>query len=226
MPILDSHAKKVLYIHIPKTGGTSVEHLLRSYGGSLTLYSPRRAGLPCAPQHFHGEMLNELLGLNDDADDREHNFDFVFMTVRHPVSRLLSEYRHQRTMHQRRAADASKYRRLWAKNRPVADMLSFDHWCRYALMRCARDPFFSNNHLRPQVEFSVWDPVVYRLEDGLEPIRQRLDEILGSPGSLPREPRKLSTDRSGRLSDLRITTRRMIQSEYARDFSTFDYEFD
>ena len=98
MPILTTGTKRILYIHVPKTGGTSVEDLLRSYGGDLTLYSPRNAGLPCVAQHFHGEVLRELLGLGNSVGNRadEHGFDFIFMTVRHPISRLLSEYRHQR----------------------------------------------------------------------------------------------------------------------------------
>ena len=225
MPVLEVRNKKILYIHIPKTGGSSVENLLRSYGGDLTLYSPRRAGLPCVPQHFHGDILKELFGLESNNRNRDHSFDFIFMTVRHPISRLLSEYRHQRTMHRLRAATALRPAfELWPQNSPIADMMSFDHWCKYALLRARRDPFFSNNHLRPQVEFSVWDPAIYRLEDGLEPIRLQLDQIVGSPGSMPEDPKKSSIDRSGSTADLRSTTLRMIHSSYAGDFAAYGYK--
>ncbi|MFC3776438.1 sulfotransferase family 2 domain-containing protein [Mycolicibacterium holsaticum] len=226
MPVLTVGKKQILYIHVPKTGGTSVEHLLRSYGGSVTLHTTQRLTLPCTPQHFHGELLKQVLGSTSNAESREHNFDFVFMTVRHPILRLLSEYRHQRTMYRMRATVSPNSRRPKLRDGAITQWLSMDLWCRYALLRYSRDPFFSDNHLRPQVEFSIWNPVVYRLEDGLESIRARLDEILGIRGELPTEPQKVSNDRNGDPQSLKSSTRRLIQAHFARDFAEYGYQLD
>lgn len=230
MPVLTVRDKQILYIHVPKTGGTTVEHLLRSYGGSLWFYSPRRTGLPCTPQHFHGRLLKTVFSASGATDGREHAFDFVFMTVRHPISRLLSEYRYQRNLmshHEVGDERPELWRRVvGSRHSVVARTLSFDIWCRYALLRYSQNSTFLDNHLRPQVEFAAWNPVVYRLEDGLDTIRKQLDEVIGVPGSLPAERRKVSTACAGSPEELRPSTRRRIYDYYSRDFSAYGYGFD
>lgn len=214
MPVLTVGDKRILYIHVPKTGGTSVEDLLRSYGGSLSMYAPSRGALPCAPQHFHGKLLETIFGSQSEAEGYRHDFDFVFMTVRHPISRLLSEYRYQRSITVR------------LKKNPIAQALTFDLWCRYVLLRSSRNPFYSDNHLRPQADFAVWSPAIYRLEDGLDQIRKGLDSLIGVPGEWPSGPRKVSTDDAGTADGLRPSTRRLIQKCFARDFEAYNYPCD
>lgn len=224
MPVLTVRNKRILYIHVPKTGGTSVERLLESYGAGISMYHPLSAGFPCPPQHFHGDLLKRIFGMTGMQDGREHDFDFVFMTVRHPISRLRSEYRYQRTRSRAGKAGPRKPKKLWLTSRPVAEVLDFDHWCRYALWRYSRDPYFAANHLRPQVDFAIWNPVIYRLEDGIEPIKHRLDKLTGIRGDLPAEPQMVATDRGGKPDRLSRKARQLIRSYYARDFAEYGYE--
>lgn len=212
MPVLTVGSKRILYIHIPKTGGTTVENLLRSYNGNLSMYSPSRGALPCSPQHFHRELLEKVLGSpTTNGKGYDHDFDFVFMTVRHPETRLLSEYRYQRSISVR------------LKINPIAHSLPFDAWCRYVLWHTARNPLYSDNHVRPQVDFAVWDPVIYRLEDGLDEVQERLDSIIGAQGKWPAQPLKVSTNSAGNPGRLRASTRSLIRSFFSRDFDAFDY---
>lgn len=214
VPVLTVGDKRILYIHVPKTGGTSVEDLLRSYGGRLTMYAPSRGALPCSPQHFHGDLLQTLFGSRSDShvDNLQHDFDFVFMTVRHPMSRLLSEYRYQRSVSVRK------------KVNPIAHTLTFDLWSRYVLMRSKRNPYYSDNHIRPQFEFSVWNPTIFRLEDGLDAVRQRLDKVTGRESSWVARELKVSTNGAGHASRLRSDTRTLIHSYYSQDFDSYGYD--
>lgn len=211
MPVLTVGSKRILYIHVPKTGGTSVEDLLRSYGGRVSAYYPSRGVLPCTPQHFHRDLLLQIFGSPTVDKGIEHDFDFIFMTVRHPISRLLSEYRYQRS--------ATLSRKL----NPVARLLSFDLWCRYVLRRASRDPLYKDNHFRPQVDFAVWDPAVFRIEDGLDGIREKLDSLVGAKGTWPAKPHKVSTSNAGSEGKLHPGTRALIHTYYASDFENFNY---
>ncbi|WP_425003632.1 sulfotransferase family 2 domain-containing protein [Mycolicibacterium sp. S3B2] len=227
MPVLTVGGKNILYIHVPKTGGTSVEKLMRSYGGVLWSYSPRRKGLPCTPQHFHSELLATAFGATADESGREHPFDFVFMTVRHPVKRLLSEYRYQRTLGEESDIPLLlKDRFASARFSGPARMLSFDLWCRYAVARFGRNSYFADNHLRPQSDFDIWDASVFRLEDGLDAIRNRLDKVIGTPGCLPSEPSRKARHSAGDTNRLSSTTRKLIAKHFDNDFSRFQYRFD
>ena len=90
MPIFVSPAGdlKVLFVHIPKCGGGSVEQFLRSYGfrqGMFSIDPAYNSVLKCSPQHMHAELLLGIL--------RVDRFDCVFSIVRDPVERMLSEYR-------------------------------------------------------------------------------------------------------------------------------------
>ena len=92
MPLFVKGGVAILYVHVPKTGGSSIEHMFLDKGfrsefldhgpkNSFNLY--RR----CSPQHLHAKPLLRLL--------RPQRITFTFMTVRHPLTRLLSEYKMQ-----------------------------------------------------------------------------------------------------------------------------------
>ena len=89
MPIFVKDDCRVLYVHVPKTGGSLVYQLFLKNGFDRDFFDLPKHGFmavkQCSPQHLHAEVLQSLLRL--DA------FDYTFMTIRNPVSRIVSEYK-------------------------------------------------------------------------------------------------------------------------------------
>ena len=84
------------------------------------------------------------------------------MMVRHPLKRLLSQYRYQTR-----------------KPNPVRNRLPFSVWLRYVLLRRRLNPYYRDNHFRPQHEFEVPGVDVFRLEDGLAAPLACLNKLTG-----------------------------------------------
>ena len=193
MPLFRFGARLVLFVHIPKTGGTSIETMLRSMGGIEAMRHGRiMPGMPCTPQHFHAELLEPLF---------PPGFaDLSFAIVRNPFDRLVSEYR----------------MRVLGRGRDEG----FDDWVDRSFARHAKDPFASDNHFRPQHEFIFRGVRVYRYED--DPFGRIAADLGGlglpAPSSIPWERRSPAAP----LTMSGATTDR-IRSFYAEDFARFDY---
>lgn len=156
MPVFEINRRRILFIHIPKNAGTSVSEYLGRH-------SPKRFDMPMQvygrrlrPRHLHGAALEQIFFAG--------MFDYAFMVVRHPLSRILSEYSYQR-----------KQAGFHWQN-----FVGFDRWLDYSLWRRARDPWFRENHFRPQAEFECFDCQTFRIEDGLDRIISRLSEVTGT----------------------------------------------
>jgi hypothetical protein len=197
MPFIQYKSKKILYIHIPKTGGTSIEEWMKTIS-PLRMFS---VGIPhavrCTPQHFRAQDIKALLG--------EDFFDLSIAVVRNPYDRIASEYKMR--MHIEKQG-------FW-KNGP-----DFSLWLEDNLSRQARDKFHLDNHLRPQWEFIGNNVEVFKLEDGLMAPLRRISEVLEirPPEFPPHELRGLSYDFTWDITD-----RILVQTHYAKDFEEFGY---
>lgn len=206
MPVFIKDERYVLFPHVPKTGGTSLEQLFRRSGwkvhlrdmksGPGTMNHVRRT----SPQHMTAELLTQTLDLS--------RFELIFMVVREPIARFRSEYA-------MRQADQTK-----TGGRAV------QRWAERVLERFERDPDTLDSHLRPQSEFHLVGSVVYRLEDGLSAAVNDLNGRFKL--NLEMEiPRALTgTLRHGIASeDVEITPelRARLNALYAEDFSRFGY---
>jgi len=76
------HEKQLIFVHIPKTGGTTVEYYLELIKG-INGYGIIKN---VAFQHFNWENYNTLLG-----EDIYSKY-FKFSIIRNPISRCISEY--------------------------------------------------------------------------------------------------------------------------------------
>jgi hypothetical protein len=193
MPLFRFGARLVLFVHIPKTGGTSVETMLKSVGGIEALRLGKAIPeLPCTPQHFHAALLERLF---------PPGFaDFSFAIVRNPFHRLVSEYR----------------MRVLGRGRDTG----FDEWVDQTFARHAKNAFASDNHIRPQHEFVFGDVKVYRYED--DPFADIVDELvalgLPRPASIPWERRSPAA-----FVTMSEATVDRIRDFYVMDFERFDY---
>lgn len=142
MPVFAKDDKFILFIHVPKTGGSFVENFFHLNGYAMAyldrgLREPRFNQVRrVSPQHMHAAMILQEFEMD--------KFDHIFMAVRHPVKRLLSEYR----------------MRLDPEN-PV----DFNDWFDEIFEEYQINPCVSDNHIRPQWEFVVNGARIFRQED-------------------------------------------------------------
>lgn len=197
MPVARINHKLILFIHIPKAGGSSIEKHLTKHG-PLSFYGQMGPPtIPCSSRHFHGELLSDLFA--------ESAFDWAFMVVRHPLERLLSQYRYQTR-----------------KPNPIRNRLSFSVWLRYVLLRRRINPYYRDNHFRPQHEFEVFGADVFRLEDGLDVPIEQLNKLVEMVEESTTAPWANQTARK----DVKITAKdkALIFKTYKEDFLRYGYE--
>lgn len=195
MPILRAGSKVVLFVHIPKTGGTSVEKWLRSIG-PLSLYAPKRNELvPCVPQHFDSNVFEYLFDGSF--------FDYSFAIVRNPYERIMSEFKYR---------IGSKRQTLFTP--------SFRRWVRRCFAEYEKNNYLLSNHIRPQTDFLIPGVEVFKLEEGFAPVEQRLQDVLGI-SLVERVPH---ANKSGdRPIEIDPETMDLIYNFYRKDFDTFGY---
>jgi hypothetical protein len=200
MPIYRIKSQIILFIHVPKCAGTSIESMLLAQPdcegqgmyemgkGNLML----AAGL-CSPQHYHAEMLRHVLNFA--------NIDFCFAICRHPLQRLLSEHSMQMAKYPGTSSD-------------------FCGWYSEMRERRSQDPFCFDNHLRPMKEFLLPRTYLYGLELGLEVIWSDVCHQIGIDSALSKMVHARPCD--GPLQNslpLPIDTLFQITRDYADDFA-------
>jgi Sulfotransferase family len=196
MPLYRHGSKIVFFIHVPKTGGSSVENALRSLGCKQALFTkgkPKffRANL----QHVNSEVYNHMM--DDDF------YDYAFMVVRNPFDRAASEFK-------MKVIDAE-------------DTTPFDEWFPAAIERCKQFRFTRDNHIRPQSSFFSEGVEVFKVEDGLDKVLAAACNALGiEPPATPRHDRKGSEG----LIEAKSSTLTQLAAFYSKDFSHFGYPID
>jgi len=157
VPVFSKDNKKILFIHIPKAGGSTIENIFLKSGYAMeyhdhgkkkknSLNSVRK----CSPQHMHRDLINEIF--------IEESFDLIFTIIRNPINRFRSELAF-------RFKDSENIKE---------DQIS--KWVRRTLKKVyPRDNYIYDNHIRPQNEFIMKSSKVFKLEDGIENILMELN---------------------------------------------------
>lgn len=200
MPIFRHKKVQILFRHIPKTGGTSLERGLRDSGALMGLFSTElhgsRGPFPLSPQHFPDEYLKELFP----ADF----FDFDFSVVRHPEERFLAEYR--------RAVRGRVARQAFVPN--------LSSWAESTIGRIEADPVFRDGHFLPQVCFVSSSTNIYRFEDGLNSAFNDASAVL----RLQSEKLVPHLNSGAHIATATPAwVRKWIEDHYGEDFSSFGY---
>jgi hypothetical protein len=206
MPIYSKNGEHYLFVHIPKTGGTTIEAVFREAGFDEHFRTKARTPLNrvmrCTPQHFHARPLSSLFQLK--------KFRAIFTVVRNPYARMQSEF----AMRHPDPAD----------NHPD----KVYSWIQHVTERQKKHPFLGDNHIRPQVEFIVPGCKVFKLEDGLEAVFDELNKQFGISLPYNGRMRVMSSEKvSGYSSqDVSLTPEalQLIDRFYARDFNLFGYQ--
>ena len=199
MPYIEHDGKRILFVHIPKTGGTSIESWMNSIS-PLRLYNPiPPRGLRLTPQHLRMADIDAMFGAN--------YFDFVFTIIRDPYKRIESEFK----MRTDRSVDV------------IAQKGLFKPWLDDVLNIAESDPFFLDGHLIPQWEYLTESCTIYRFEDGIGSIIKDVAEKTGFP--LPDETPH-HQDSSDFKIEINWETNSIIavNQKYQADFENLGYE--
>ena len=198
MPFLTHQNRHILFIHIPKTGGTAITEWMRSIG-PVQLFS---RGAPrtfrTRAQHLRNIDMAELFA--------EDFFSYRFAIVRDPYDRIASEYRF-------------RCARLHGNGQVV---LTFSTWLDLNLQRAFENPYHLDSHLRPQVDFVGSDVEIFRYEDGLETIRRQAAKAAGLPTGAPLT-RALAVGQEFGPDHWDLQDRLMVSRHFAQDFEHFGY---
>lgn len=195
MPVAVVNGKVILFAHVPKTGGSSVERYFIECGVLLLKNSRAPNGFSCNLQHLHAEPLSAIIEVE--------KLDYSFMITRHPVARIASEYRYQ-----------------MRKKNWLRDRLGFSQWLAYAMARRALNPWHRDNHFRPQYEFELPGMEIFRFEHGIDACIKFVAERLDLPVSA-----QSIRENSSPVCHFRFTADdlTLIERVYAQDLKSYQY---
>ena len=142
MAIFTKQGIKVLFIHIPKTGGTTFAEAMIDLGWEPSFYirgkSPDELShLKTTPQHYHSRLLKKIFNLDE--------FDLQLAIIRNPFERIKSEF-------------------YW-QNRQSEYYPDPETWFRTAKEGYRKNKFIYDNHIRPQKHFPTSATELFKLEE-------------------------------------------------------------
>jgi len=203
MPFIQVGTKKILFVHIPRTGGTTTEHWLRGFAPLRLFTFGVPSCLKCTPQHLTWSDIEALFG--------EGYFDYGFAIVRNPYRRLESEY---------------KLRHALAKQGFFKGIETFPAWVETTLAQARGNPWILDNHIRPQWQFASRHMRIFKFEDGLETIWATVRDEAGLSVHTPAPPSQLGTEAFDGVIDWDIREINLVREFYRQDFETFGYDPD
>ena len=142
MAIFTKQGIKVLFIHIPKTGGTTFAEAMIDLGWEPSFYirgkSPNELShLKTTPQHYHSRLLKKIFNLDE--------FDLQLAIIRNPFERIKSEF-------------------YW-QNRQGEYYPDPETWLRTAKEGYRKNKYIYDNHIRPQKHFITPAAEIFKLEE-------------------------------------------------------------
>jgi hypothetical protein len=187
MPLARIGPKILYFVHIPKNGGGSVVAYLEQKGPVALRFRTRLQWSATTVQHMNADIYSKLVP--------EDFYDESFAVLRDPVERLKSEYRYR-----------------------VARMdttLTFGDWVQLVLQATRKDPFFSDNHIRPQVDFLRRNTRLFRFETGLDTVFDWIDSVTATP---PGDRNLHRHETAARQIDILEETSQGIRDFYEADY--------
>ena len=194
------HTRKIIFIHIPKTAGSSIEHLLRDEGKYELDFIGVRNGR--STHHYMGIELKMIL---KELYPKYYKFSFV----RNPYDRLISEY-------------------FWCRINNVGHKFNktFDEFLDYVEDVIKNKKFFKpieNDHFIPQYSFLFFNKKlivnnIFKYED-IETVVPLIKKRLKIKTSLQHLNKSVKNEIT-----LTQEQKDRIYNLYQIDFETFNYE--
>ena len=217
MPI--SHPHRTIFVHVPKTGGTSVEFVLGMHGDKADIGIRPYFSQEIDRERLYGQDLQHMTatGLKDALQQQPGVFEryFKFSIVRNPWDRLVSVF--------------AWTNQKWARGDELSDAEFESSVTRlhglFAASRSRGQPLRVAPHFVPQVHFLVdreRRPLVdyiaryENLQTDWEHIRQKI-------GVQAQLPRRMRSHHRPYQSYYTPATRAMVAEIYAEDISAFNY---
>jgi hypothetical protein len=197
MPIFEIKQNKILFIHIPKTGGSSIKDWLASQT-LMYLYNENpnhHRLLRTSPQHLSIRTIKELFG--------ESIWSWSFAIIRNPYEKMESEF--------------------FYRCRQPNDYQYFSQWLIEYLNQYQDDPFILDNHLRPQNYFVDKSVMLFKFEHSIEVVVNEISRKFNLP--VPSNLSQNRVEAAPRKTVIWTQeARKLFNAQYALDFEFFDYE--
>ncbi len=208
MPFFKAGSKLVYYAHVPKCGGSAVEHFIHGRAGEMAFVDQKYMSMDepmrwskTSPQHINTEALDRLIPASF--------FDASFTIVRHPVARVVSAYHFQLETEQR-----------------ISKNVTFSDWLEDLDLAHAENPYAYDNHLRPMDDIVPQGAHVFYLEHGLDALVPWFDDLLGNraaPRAIHRINERSAGSQKVKPSPADLTR---IAEIYKADFARFGYDLE
>lgn len=204
MPVFHKNGFYILHVHVPKTGGGSILELFQGNGFDVH-FSDRssvKTGInsirSCSPQHYHAGLIRQTLRLE--------RLNYIFLTVRHPIDRIKSEF-------------------IWRNRGPKTNA---SPWINRTLDTYKSDKFIYDNHIRPQKEFWIEGADVIKSEsDVISEITERLriasDISVDPAGTGNAHVSSSFSVKTVNDVEINAATERRVRDFYQKDFEFFGY---
>lgn len=160
---------KLCLIHIPKTGGSAIEHAMAQADDNNVFHSTYAIMNGHSPQHSTAKELMDLGLLPVDFK--------VIAVTRHPYERFVSEYNYQRTY--------QNYHK--GVNEFAKDFFNTSNWDNHHLAMC--DFLFVEGKLSDRVELIEYGRLAEDFEriTGIALYERKLESVKWFEGELPEE---------------------------------------
>lgn len=197
MPLYRHGPNVIFFVHIPKTGGTTIESALRSTGAAEAFrFKGKRPFSKATLQHVHASVYKEAIG--------NRFYDWSFAVARNPFNRFASEF---------------KMKVLDAGVDGDVDSWAVANFERFREYKYTRD-----NHIRPQVEFVTRKTEVFRFEDGLEaPIAAAASRLEVAMPEVPHDKRGSTAKPKASASTIELIAR--FYADDFREFGYSDTDY-
>ena len=206
MSLFIKENKAILFMHIPKCGGSSVVESFKKKGFSVHLEIrnlPPQKCLKASLQHQTPDTLKYIV---------EKDFlDAIFIIVRNPYERIRSEFNWE-------------FRTTSINKRP-----DFNQWILKSLANALKKPNYADNHFRPAIDYIDEEMAcrIFKLEDGLRLINEYYLEgqIIAKSAEPPKEKASELFQHKTPKNALNFSPESIeaINHFYYKDFLAFGY---